>query len=66
MVVAPRASCDWRARSPAGKTFFKGVAPMTLSPGPAQLPVQLEVCRRGGQAPPLQAQEQQGAEVSAP
>lgn len=39
---------------------------MTLSPGPAQLPVQLEVCRRGGQAPPLQAQEQQGAEVSAP
>lgn len=39
---------------------------MLLFPGPAQPPVQLEVCRRGGPAPPLEAVGPQGAEVSAP
>lgn len=65
MVAAPRAPCDWRARSPEGGLFAKVLLPVTWFPGPAQPPVRLEVCRRGGRAPPLEAAEQQRAEVSA-
>lgn len=39
----------------AGGLFFEGVAPMTLFPGPAQTPAQLEVCGQGGRTPPLGA-----------